>query len=150
MSEWTDVLGGEREILVGGVMKVVYNPAEITPEIFHRITAGAKSEDPELALQAYEETFPKLIVSWDAAINGVPVPLTAEAMRNVPIEGLDLVFEAIMADRANRRSAEGNASGSSTAASAPASTTPTSTENPQDGSGTLPQPVSTDAVPGSS
>ena len=116
MTTFADILGGPRTLTVQG-LTFSYRPDAITPNSLRAILMAAEGDDAIDSIGAYQETIPMFLDSWDLEDGGEPIPVDAEGVGSVPLAILDLVFGAIMDDRAERASEEGNASSGSGARS---------------------------------
>lgn len=68
-----------------------YRPGLLTPDLFDRIQNGMSQDE-------LGELYATILVDWDLTKNGREVPITAESVKQVPIQLLRAIMTAIMED----------------------------------------------------
>ncbi len=115
MIDLTDLIAEKRELIVkfpSGSLKVHYRPSVLTPEYFNKLQTqmddASNSEKQEISIQ----NICNIVVSWDLADNGVPVPITAEALSKIPQVILTAVFNEVEKDQGKLSGATTSTGGS--------------------------------------
>lgn len=84
----------------GGTITLGYNPAGVTPRMFATIEVLQESPDnPRIVSMAMAEMLSQMATNWDVTDDdGAPLPLTTDALMDVPIQILSKMCEAIFAE----------------------------------------------------
>lgn len=100
-------------------LRVSYRPASVTPRLQKAVAEARDRQDIDAGLL---DPLCRLIASWDLTDDDEqPLPITPDAIADVPASILFAVLDAIGADMApNRSRADASNSSSSPASSAPA------------------------------
>lgn len=88
----------------GGDLNATYRPTSYTPKKLAEAQAKAKkakkANDQDAALASMIESVLDLFVSWDLEDDdGTPIPLTAEALQDVPINVMSELIQEVGRDQ---------------------------------------------------
>lgn len=84
----------------GGEIKFTHNPAAYTLAFQEELRAMKGADDEETALRFYSTALPKLVTEWDLVDDkGKTVPVTADTIRQIPLDVLNAMMEAINVTR---------------------------------------------------
>lgn len=86
-----------------GDVSIVYRPGNVTEKLIRDVQgmpdgSAAAQADALTSLAANNSLLRHLIVSWDLEWDGVPVPVTAEAIAEVPADICGHLLRAIVED----------------------------------------------------
>jgi len=84
----------------GGDLKFAHNPSVYTPAFQEQIRSLRGEDDAETAINFYCQALPKLIIDWDLEDeNGRAMPVTEATVRQIPLDVLNTMLEAITASQ---------------------------------------------------